>query len=70
MNVSFCTGDPDSYCHIATSNSTNRSYFCKLNFLLCLRHLKQSLLPLVVGLLADAILPTPDFDILAAVAAF
>ena len=40
MDISLGTGDPDSNCHITTSNRPNRSYFCKLDFLLCLGHIK------------------------------
>ena len=68
MDIRLGTGNPDSYCHISTSNRPNRSYFCKLDLLLRLGHLKQPFLPFVIGLLTDAVFPAPGFDILAAVA--
>ena len=40
MDVSFCAGDPDSHCHITAADSMYRCHFCKLDRLLCLRHLK------------------------------
>ena len=40
MDVSFRTGDPDGNCHIDGMNRPYRSDFGKLDFLLCLGHLK------------------------------
>lgn len=40
MDVSFCAGDPDSHCYIAGTKRARRSNFGKLDFLLCLSHLK------------------------------
>ena len=50
MDVSFRTGNPNSNRNISTTDRLHRCYFRELNFLLCLGHLKQSLLPFVVGL--------------------
>ena len=69
MNICLNTGKPNSYCYITAADRLCRCYFCKLNFLLRLRHLKQSPLPFVVGLLTDTVLPAPGFDLLAAVTA-
>ena len=45
----------------------NRRYFCKLQFLLCLRHGKYLLLPFVVGLLAHTVFFAPALYIQATV---
>ena len=40
MDVCLRSGDPDSHCYIAGTKRARRSNFGKLDFLLCLGHLK------------------------------
>ena len=61
MDICLSACNPDSYCYITAADRLCRCHFCKPNLLLPLGYLKQSLLPFVVGLLADTVLPAPAF---------
>ncbi len=58
-----------AHCYITGTDRLYRCYLRELNFLLCLSHFEQPLLPSVIGLLADTVFFALDLDVLTAVTA-
>ena len=57
-------------CLLTQRRFCNWRYFCKLDFMLCIRHGKQPFLPLIIGLAADTMLFAPCQYALPTVSAF
>ena len=69
MNGGLVVGNSNGNSYITTANRLYRCHFRELNLPLCLGYLEKSLLPSVIGLLADTIFFAPVLDVLTAAAA-